>query len=78
MSERQQIIYMQARLIRLASTEWDLSIEKAAILFHQYDVLQYIEDCFGIFHAEGDKAILEDIKVYLKNKGITNDTGINK
>lgn len=78
MNETQQIIYMQVRLIRLASEEWNQPVDKTAILFYQYGVLQYIEECFGMFHVEGDRAILEDIKMYLKNKGITDDTGINK
>lgn len=70
MNERQQIIYMQARLIRRASEEWDQSIEKVAELFARYGALQYIEECFGIFHVEGDEAILDDITKYLENKGV--------
>ncbi len=78
LKERQQIIYMQARLLRLASEEWHRSIDRITELFVKYNVLQYIEECFGIFHVEGDEAVLEDIAVYLKNRGVTNDTGINR
>lgn len=70
MNERQQIIYMQARLIRLASENWNRSIEAIAELFEQYDVFRYIEECFGIFHVEGDDAVLDDVRGYLKNKGV--------
>lgn len=70
MSERQQIIYMQARLMRRVSEEWNQSIEKVAELFARYGVLQYIEECFGIFHVEGDEVILDDIMTYLENKGV--------
>ena len=69
---------MQARLIRLASEEWHKSIDRIVELFVKYNVLQYIEECFGIFHVEGDEAVLEDITICLKNRGVTNDTGIDR
>ena len=78
MSERQQIIYMQTRLIRLASEEWNQSIEMISELFTKYHVLQYIEECFGIFHVEGDEAVLDDIATYLRNKGVTDNAGVSK
>lgn len=78
MNERQQIIYMQARLMRLASEEWKKPIELITELFANYGVLQYVEDCFGIFHVEGDEAILDDIAIYLKSKGAMYDAEINK
>lgn len=78
MNERQQIIYMQARLMRLACEEWERPVEVVAGLFAKYDVFQYIEQCFGIFHVEGDEAIFEDIKLYLKNKGMADDTEISR
>lgn len=71
MNERQQIIYMQTRIMRLASEEWNKPISIIAELFAQYGVLRYIEECFGIFHVEGDEAVLEDVATYLKNKGVT-------
>ena len=71
MNERQQIIYMQTRILRLASEEWNKPIEVIAELFAQYGVLHYIEECFGIFHVEGDEAVLEDVATYLKSKGVT-------
>lgn len=77
MNERQQIIYMQTRMIRLASEKWEKPIVAIAELFEEYHVLQYIEECFGIFHVEGDEAILEDITTYLKNKGVSGHAGIN-
>ena len=33
-------------------------------------VLGYIEKCYGIFHCEGDEAVLEDITEFLQGKGI--------
>lgn len=71
MSEKQQILYMQTRMIRNASEKWNRPIEIISELFEKYDVLQYIEDCFELFHVEGDEAILEDVTEYLENKGWT-------
>ena len=69
MPEQQQILYMQIRLIRLASQYWGKTMEATAALFKEFCVFKYIEDCFGIFHTEGDEAIFEDILQYLANKG---------
>ncbi len=77
MNENQQITYMQARIVRLASEEWNMSIEAVVSLFTEYEVLQFIRACFGIFHVEGDYAVLEDVADYLKSKGVEIHAGIN-
>ncbi len=73
MSEKAEITFMQTRLIRLASEEWHLPIEKIIELFKRVDVLGYIEKGYGIFHCEGDEAVLEDITELLEEKGIKID-----
>lgn len=73
MSEKAEITFMQTRLIRLASAEWHLPIEKIIELFKRVDVLGYIEKGYGIFHCEGDEAVLEDITEFLEEKGIKID-----
>ena len=70
MSKNAEITFMQTRLIRLASEEWHLSIEQIIDLFKKEDVLEYIEKGYGIFHCEGDEAVLEDIEEFLDGKGI--------
>lgn len=70
MSEKAEIIFMQTRLIRLASEEWHLSIEKIVELFKRVDVLGYIEKSYGIFHCEGDEVVLDDITEFLEEKGM--------
>ncbi len=70
MSEKTEILFMQTRLIRLASEEWHLPIDKIIDLFKKVDVLGYIEKGYGIFHCEGDEAVLEDIAEFLNGKGI--------
>lgn len=69
MSERKQITHMQVRIVRMATEKWNLSVAEVAKLFRQYQVFEYIRDCFGIFHVEGDEAVWEDIVPYLKNRG---------
>ena len=70
MNENQQITYMQVRLIRLASKEWRMSIKEITSMFTECRVLQFIRECFDIFHVEGDEAVLEDVTVFLRNKGV--------
>ena len=70
MSEKTELIFMQTRLIRLASEEQHLPIDKIIELFKSVDVLGYIEKCYGIFHCESDEVILEDITEFLVGKGI--------
>ncbi len=77
MNENQQIIYMQARLVRLASEEWNIPIKAVASIFTEFKVFQFIRECFGIFHIEGDYAVFEDITGYLNNKGAVFDAGVN-
>ncbi len=70
MSKNTEITFMQTRLIRLAAEEWHLPLVKIIQLFKETDVLGYIEKGYGIFHCEGDEAVLEDVADYLEEKGI--------
>ena len=76
MSEKAQIIFMQVRLIRLASVTWRLPMEKVLSIFHNFQVFEYIEACYGIFHCEGDEVILTEITEYLHGKGMTCYAGV--
>ena len=69
MSERLQILYMQARLVRLAAEEWHMTIKAVNKIFQQFNVYHYIADLWGLFHVEGDYAVLEDIQSFLSSKG---------
>lgn len=70
MSEKMEIVFMQVRLLRLASEEWHMSIQKVNELFDKYSILKFIEDCYGVFHMEGDYAVFDEIKTVLKNKRV--------
>lgn len=78
MSERKQILYMQTRILRLASEKWNKPIELVSGLFTRYDALRYIEECFDMFHIEGDEAILEDVEAYLRNRGMEESADIDQ
>ena len=69
MNESQQILFMQIRMLRMMAEKYSLSLKKAAELFGQYNVLPFIRESFGIFHVEGDEAVFEEVKSYLKSKG---------
>lgn len=70
MGEKAEITFMQTRIIRLASEEWHMPIEKIIELFKRGDVLGYIEKGYGIFHCEGDEVVLDDIMEFLQEKGV--------
>lgn len=70
MNEKSQIVFLQARLIRLAAKKWNTDIQKANALMNQYGLLDLIEDCFDTFHTEGDNAVFYDLEMILKNKGV--------
>lgn len=77
MNRRTEIVFMQARLLRLASEEWHMSIQEVNILFDKYGVLKFIENCYDVFHMEGDYAVFDDIKILLKNKGADVNAGVD-
>lgn len=76
MSKRGEIIFMQVRLLRLASEEWHMPIQKVNILFDKYSILKFVENCYDVFHMEGDYAVFNEIKTLLKNKGVDVDAGV--
>lgn len=70
MDNKLEIIFMQVRLLRLASQEWHMSIREVNDLFTKYEVLEYIADCYDEFGAEGDYAVLEEINAMLAANGV--------
>ncbi|MCM1284496.1 MAG: DUF3791 domain-containing protein [Muribaculaceae bacterium] len=70
MSKKTEIVFMQVRLLRLAAEEWRMPIQKANMVFDRYRIYNFIEDCYGVFHMEGDYAVLDEIHTLLRNKGV--------
>jgi len=70
MEEQSQIIYMQTRLVRLAAQQWQKPYRDIVELFKMSGVFRYIAKMWGLFHIEGDLAVLDDIQQYLTSKGV--------
>lgn len=70
MGEKSQITFMQTRLLRLASEEWKMPLEKVVDIFRSLNVFDYIESGYGIFQCEGDEVVLEDVEIFLERKGM--------
>lgn len=69
MNEAQQILFMQIRILRMMAEKYGLTLKQAAQIFAAYNVLPFIREGFGIFHVEGDEAVFEEVKGFLKSKG---------
>lgn len=69
MNEESQILFMQVRILKMFSELKNISLKESAEIFEKYLVLEYIKDCWEIFHIEGDSAVMEDVEKYLKSKG---------
>jgi len=69
MNEKEQLLFMQIRILRMTAEKTGLSLKETAQLFKAFDVLSYIREGYGIFHTEGDEAVFEDVKAYMKAKG---------
>lgn len=69
MNEQEQILYMQTRLTRAAAERWQKTLAEAVDIFNRFGVLQYIEECYELFHVQGDEANIEDIECYLRARG---------
>ena len=69
MNEAQQILFMQIRILRMMAEKYSMSLKEVAEIFGQYNVLPFIREGFGIFHVEGDEAVFEEVKGFLKSKG---------
>lgn len=66
MNEQEQILYMQARLTRIAAERWQKSLSEVVSIFNRFGVLQYIESCYELLHVQGDEANFADIECYLR------------
>lgn len=68
MTKRASISYMQARIARIATHKWNLSISEIGSIFGLYQVFQHIRDCYDLYHVEGDYAIWEDLQLLFSNR----------
>ncbi|MFA6938369.1 MAG: DUF3791 domain-containing protein [Treponema sp.] len=60
---------MQCAVFRLAQKNWNISSKKCSELFKQYNVLNYISECYGILHLSSYDNALNEIEIMMRNKG---------
>ena len=72
-NQQDDIFLLQVRLFRLIQIKLNLDLKKCSEIFNKYKIYEYIETCYEFFHIQGDEANLNDILLYLKNKGFDYD-----
>lgn len=68
MGEREQITYMQIRITRMFAAAHGVSLADAARTLDASRAFQYIADCWGLFHVEGDESVLRDVEQFMAAK----------
>lgn len=69
MERRQEIIYMQVRIARIASERWGKTLREATAILRAHKVADYIEQNYELLHLEGDEAVFQDVSTFLDAKG---------
>lgn len=70
-SDMIDITDMICRLFRLAEKSWKKTPAETAEIFRQYNILEFIAECYDSLHLSSDQCALEDIEVLLRNHGVT-------
>lgn len=68
--EELDIADMQCWVFRMAQNRWKLSAEKCADIFEQYQILNFISDCYDILHLSSYECALDEVERMLDNKGV--------
>lgn len=68
MSEHEQILYMQTRIMRMAAERWHTTPAETACVFSQFKLADFIEENFDLYHTEGDEAVYSDIMTLLEKR----------
>lgn len=64
------ILFMQVRLFRAFMERHHLSKGETLHLFQQYEIFEFINDCWEGFHVSSDICALNDIDALLCAKGV--------
>ena len=70
MNEEVLIQDMKCFCFRIAEKRWNKSPKETFELFQKYNLLKYIDDCFGILHVSSYECIVDDMEKILKNNGV--------
>ena len=71
MKTQNEIEHMQIRLFQKAKERWRKRWEECADIFDSCQVDEYIEEVYELFHVQGDEANLDEIEMYLADRGVT-------
>lgn len=70
MDQKDEMILIQVRLLRLAAKTWHKEMPEVAKLFSQFKVYDFMQDMYEEFHVQGDPANLNEVEAYLRNQGV--------
>lgn len=65
-----ETLFMQTRLFSLFCERTNIDPKKADLLFKNYGIWSYIENCYDSLHLEGDENIYLDIINILHSKKV--------
>lgn len=69
---------MQCWVFRLAQKKWNISSKKCAEIFREYEILQYIEECYDKLHVSSYQAALQDVEDILTGNGLVMENDSSK
>ena len=64
------MVHMLVRVCRLAAVRWEMALDEVMRILAPSDALGYVRRNYGLFHMEGDEAVLDDVEDYLRAKGV--------
>ena len=71
MPVERNINHMKCWLFRKAQVNWHLTPRQCAALFSENGLFEYIEECYDYLHLSGYGLALNELKDYLKVKGVS-------
>ena len=70
MDQKDEMILIQVRLLRLAAKTWHKEMPEVAKLFSQFKVYDFMQDMYEEFHVQGDSANLNEVETFLRSQGV--------
>ena len=64
------ISHMQCWLFRLAQSKWNQTPEETSELFKQFQIFDFIAECYDILHLSSYTHALNEIEAMLSRKGV--------
>ncbi len=61
---------MQCWVIRKAQEKWNMTPRECVKIFRQYNLLEFISECYELLHVSSYQHALEDIEDILKRNGV--------